>query len=126
GAAPTHGAPGCGTRCWTHSIVGRVLLSYQWRLRASVTRRGWTMRLPDRSSGSASPRFSRHRRTRPASSLPMMILASEPPIKERRSTNLRNFTASVSILCTRDSWKLLDYRERDYISYKLLFLAKMQ
>ena len=29
-------------------------------------------------------RFSRHRRTKAASSLPMMIRASEPPIKERR------------------------------------------
>ena len=80
------------------------------------------MRLPDRSSGSASPRFSRHRRIRAASSLPMMIRASEPPIKERRSTNLRNFTASVSILRTRDSWKLLDY-VRDYISYKPSFIS---
>ena len=40
-------------------------------------------RLPDRSSGSASPRFSRQRRCRAASSLPMMIRASEPPIKVR-------------------------------------------
>ena len=61
-----------------------VLRSYQGRLRASVTRPSWTMRLPDRSSGSASPRFSRHRRTRAASSLPMMILRSEPPMKKRR------------------------------------------
>ena len=43
------------------------------------------MRLPDRSSGSASPRFSRHSRSRAASSAPMMIRASEPPIKTRRS-----------------------------------------
>ena len=42
------------------------------------------MRLPDRSSGSASPRFSRQRRISAASSLPMMIRASEPPMKERR------------------------------------------
>ena len=43
------------------------------------------MRLPDRSSGSTSPRFSRHSRRRAASSLPMMIRASEPPMKRRRS-----------------------------------------
>ena len=43
------------------------------------------MRLPERSSGSTSPRFSRHSRTRATSSLPMMIRASEPPMKERRS-----------------------------------------
>ena len=41
------------------------------------------MRLPERSSGSASPRFSRHSRSRAASSLPMMIRASEPPINNR-------------------------------------------
>jgi hypothetical protein len=44
-----------------------------------------TIRLPDRSSGSASPRFSCHRRTRAASSLPIMTRASEPPMKKRRS-----------------------------------------
>ena len=43
------------------------------------------MRLPDKSSGSASPRFSRHNRTRAASSSPMMIRASEPPINPRLS-----------------------------------------
>ena len=44
----------------------------------------WTMRFPDRSSGSASPRFSRQSRSRAASSAPMMIRASEPPMKCRR------------------------------------------
>ena len=39
------------------------------------------MRLPERSSGSTSPRFSRHSRNRAASSLPIMIRASEPPKK---------------------------------------------
>ena len=43
------------------------------------------MRLPDRSSGSTSPRFSRQSRSRAASSSPMMIRASEPPMKLRRS-----------------------------------------
>jgi hypothetical protein len=41
------------------------------------------MRLPERSSGPTSPRFSRQSRMRAASSLPMMIRASEPPIKVR-------------------------------------------
>ena len=39
-----------------------MLRSNQWRLRGSVTTPSWTMRLPERSSGSTSPRFSRHRR----------------------------------------------------------------
>ena len=43
------------------------------------------MRLADRSSGSASPRFSRHSLSRAASSFPMMVRASEPPINCRRS-----------------------------------------
>ena len=45
----------------------------------------WTIRLSERSSGSTSPRFSRQRRSSAASSSPMMIRASEPPMKERRS-----------------------------------------
>ena len=61
-----------------------VLRSYQERLSSSVAAPSLTIRLPDKSSGSASPRFSRQRRTRAASSLPMMILASEPPMNERR------------------------------------------
>src|SRR5262245_24949388 len=69
-----------------------VLRSYQERLSASVVAPSCTTRLPDRSSGSASPRFSRQRRIRAASSLPMMIRASEPPIKLRlpiESANLK-------------------------------------
>src|ERR1700676_5483104 len=76
--APIHGSTGCRRRCWTHSTVCPVLRSYQCRLRASVTSPSWTMRLPDRSSGSTSPRFSRQRRLRAASSLPMMTRASDP------------------------------------------------
>ena len=41
------------------------------------------MRLSERSSGSASPRFSRHIRSKAASSVPMITRASEPPIKVR-------------------------------------------
>ena len=46
----------------------------------------WTIRLSERSSGSTSPRFSRHSRNRAVSSSPMMIRASEPPMKDRRSS----------------------------------------
>jgi len=46
-----------------------------------VTFPSCTVRLPERSSGPTSPRFSRHRRMRAASSFPMITRASEPPIK---------------------------------------------
>jgi hypothetical protein len=74
----------CLTRCCTSRIRRPELRSYQERLRSSVATPSWTIRLSERSSGSASPRFSRQRWTRAASSLPMMIRASEPPIKEHR------------------------------------------
>src|SRR5262245_32224573 len=122
--ATIQGIAECLTRRWTPVTCRPVLRSYQLRFSSSVAAPSCTMRLPERSCGSASPRFSRHRWTRAASSLPMMILASEPPIKERRSTNLRNFTAFATILRTRDSWKLLDCL-LDYISYKLSFPAHM-
>ena len=77
------------TGCWifrcTCLMARPVLRSYQRRLRSSVTDPSCTIRLSERSSGSTSPRFSRHSRTRTASSSPMMIRASEPPIKARRS-----------------------------------------
>ena len=41
--------------------------------------------LPERSSGSTSPRFWSHRRSRAASSSPTTIRASEPPMNVRRS-----------------------------------------
>ena len=53
---------GCCTRRWTSVRTWPVLRSNQCRLRGSVTTPSWTMRLPERSSGSTSPRFSRHRR----------------------------------------------------------------
>ena len=74
----------CLTRRWTSRIRRPVLRSYQVRLSSSVADPSCTMRLPERSSGSASPRFSRQRRTRAASSLPMMMRASDPPTNERR------------------------------------------
>src|SRR5208283_2046805 len=73
-----------------------VLRSYHWRLRSSVTRPSWTMRLVERSSGPTSPRFSCHRRTRAFSSWPMMMRASEPPMKERRS---RTSTRVTDLCC---------------------------
>jgi hypothetical protein len=76
---------GCFTCFWMSLTVSPVLNSYQRRLRSSVTEPSWTTRLPDRSSGSVSPRFSLHRRRRALSSSPMMIRASEPPRKWRRS-----------------------------------------
>jgi hypothetical protein len=42
----------------------------------------------ERSSGTTSPRFSRHSRVSIASSLPMMIRASDPPMKWRRSSSI--------------------------------------
>src|SRR5262245_55110952 len=82
--AAIQGIAECLTRRCTSRTCRPVLRSYQERLSSSVALPSCTMRLPDRSSGSASPRFSRHRRTRAASSLPMMIRASEPPTKELR------------------------------------------
>src|SRR5215510_5384521 len=82
--ATIHAIAECLTRRCTSRTRRPVLRSYQERLSSSVAAPSCTMRLPDRSSGSASPRFSCQRRTRAASSLPMMILASEPPMNERR------------------------------------------
>ena len=82
--AAIQGMAECLTWRWTSETRRPVLRSYQVRLSSSVAVPSCTMRLPDRSSGSASPRFSRHRRIRAASSLPIMIRASEPPMKERR------------------------------------------
>ena len=75
---------GWRTQLWTSLTTCPVVRSYQCRFRCSVASPSWTDRLPDRSSGSASPRFSRQRRCRAASSSPMMIRASEPPINRRR------------------------------------------
>jgi hypothetical protein len=51
------------------------------------------MRLPDRSLGSTSPRFSRQSRSKASSSSPMMIRASEPPTKVRRLLAVSRFIA---------------------------------
>jgi hypothetical protein len=59
--------------------------------------------LPDKSCGSASPRFSRQRPIRAASSLPMMIRASEPPMKERL------FWIILSIPSTNSAIPVLEY-----------------
>ena len=65
--------------------------------------------------------FLAPRRIRAASSLPMMIRASEPPIKERRSTFLRHLIASVTILCIRNS-KVGEVRY--YIAHMLFLSAR--
>src|SRR5262245_46897124 len=80
--AAIQGMAECLTRRCTSRTCRPVLRSYQERLSSSVALRSCAMRLPERSSG--SPRFSRHRRRREASSLPMMTRASEPPMKARR------------------------------------------
>src|SRR5262249_53356838 len=78
--AAIQGIAECLTRRCTSRTCRPVLRSYQKRLSSSVALPSWTMRLPARSSGSASPRQSR---TRATSSPPMMIRASEPPMKLR-------------------------------------------
>jgi hypothetical protein len=70
-------------------------------VRSSVTAPSWTTRLPDKSSGSTSPRFSFHSRTRAALSSPMMIRASEPPMKYRRSLFSRGLFGGMSHLIRR-------------------------
>ena len=95
--APIQRFTGCRTCRCTSVTTWLVLRSYQCRLRSSVTTPSWTIRLPDRSSGSTSPRFSRHSRSRAASSSPMMIRASEPPMKERRSLCFRTFAGAPNI-----------------------------
>src|SRR5215472_3389378 len=91
--ATIQGMAECLTRRWTSVTCRPVLRSYQERLSSSVALPSCTMRLPERSSGSASPRFSRHRRIRAGSSLPMMTRASEPPMKVRRSKHFREINA---------------------------------
>src|SRR2546430_6380874 len=91
--AAIHGMAECLTRRCTSRTCRRGLRSYHERLSSSVALPSCTTRLPERSSGSASPRFSRHRRIRAASSLPMITRASEPPMKLRRSKHLREIGA---------------------------------
>jgi len=81
--ATIQGMAECFMRRWTSVTRRPVLRSYQDRLSSSVAAPSCTIRLLERSSGSASPRFSRHNRMRAGSSLPMMIRASEPPMKVR-------------------------------------------
>src|SRR6516165_1589474 len=80
---------GCRIRRCTSLSTCPLLAWYQRRFSSSVANPSCTMRLPDRFSGSISPRFSRHSRRRAASSLPIMIRASEPPMKCRRSARRR-------------------------------------
>src|SRR6266581_1918242 len=55
--AAIHGMAEWFTRRWTSPTVRPVLRSYQLRLRSSVTFPSCTVRLPERSSGSTSPRL---------------------------------------------------------------------
>ena len=87
--AAMHFRTGCRARRWTSFTARPVLASNHRRLRSSVTTPSWTMRFPERSSDSTSPRFSCQRRRSAASSRPIMIRASEPPIKLRRSDRLK-------------------------------------
>src|SRR5262245_41529506 len=97
--AAIHGMAECLTRLCTSRTCRPVLRSYQERLSSSVALPSCTMSLPERSSGSASPRFRRHSRTRAASSLPMMLRASERPMKELRLSydfvEIRDFMLST-------------------------------
>src|SRR5262249_9521926 len=104
--AAIHGIAECLTRRCTSRTCRPVLRSYQERLSSSVALPSCTMRLPERSSGSTSPRFSRQSRTRAASSLPMMMRASEPPINELR--------LSYEFVEIRD-FMLLAPQERDLV-----------
>jgi hypothetical protein len=58
--ATIQGIAECLTRRWTSVMCRPVLRSYQDRLSSSVAALSWTIRLPDKSFGSASPRFSRY------------------------------------------------------------------
>jgi hypothetical protein len=70
--------------CFCTSVMTcPVLASYQRRFSSSVATPSCTTRLPERSRGSASPSFSRHSLSKAGSSSPMMIRASEPPMKLR-------------------------------------------
>src|SRR6516225_7066044 len=82
--AAIHGMAECLTRRWMSVTRRPVLRSYQERLSSSVAAPSCTTKLPDRPSGFASPRFSRQSCIRAVSLLPMMMRASEPPMKVRR------------------------------------------
>src|SRR6266511_1184040 len=86
--AAIQGMAECLTLRWTSVTRRPVLRSYQDRLSSSVAAPSCTIKLPDKSSDSASPRFSRQSWMRAASSLPMMIRASEPPMKAWRSAGV--------------------------------------
>ncbi len=81
--APIHRTTGWRIRRRISLRVLPVLRSNQCRLRGSVTTPSWTIRFPERSIGSSSPRFSRQSLSKAASSWPIMTRASEPPTKVR-------------------------------------------
>src|SRR5262249_29527569 len=104
--ATIQGIAECLTRRWTSVTWWPVLRSYHDRLSSSVALPSCTMGLPERSLGSASPRFSRQSWTKAASSLPMMMRASEPPMKWRRG-----------VCCSSDMCLLLDQWYAVYVHY---------
>jgi hypothetical protein len=65
-------------------MIWPVLGSYQCRFRSSVASPNWTIRLSDRSSGSIFTSFFTPKPDQRAFTIPMMIRASEPPMKQRR------------------------------------------
>src|SRR5271170_5347650 len=113
---------GCLTRDCTSVTAFPVLRSYHWRLRSSVTTPSWTMRLPERSSGPTSPRFSCHRRIRAFSSWPMMMRASEPPMKWRLSITCSRLTDLGCIAILHLVQVTLQVFQIKYLEYRSQYL----
>src|SRR5215831_11114908 len=125
--AAIQGMTKCSTRRWTSPTVRPVLRSYQLRLRSSVTLPSCTVRLPERSSGPTSPRFSRQRRTRAASSLPIIILASEPPMNARRRVQFLLFSCIGSSLPYKNYVSIYNlYPESQDISYRIVGITRLE
>ena len=83
--AAIQGIVRCTACRWISETWWPEFNSYQRRLRSSVTSPSWTIKTADKS-GSLLASFSpRQRRWRAFSSLPMMVRASEPPMKWLRS-----------------------------------------
>src|SRR6266571_6496488 len=112
--APIQRRRGCRTHRWTCLTAYPVLHSYQRRLTCSVATPSWTSKFPDKSSGSSSPRFSRHSRVSASSSFPIMIRASEPPMYERRSWRL---SRSGNMILPSFAWKVSVYMEYTWVNH---------
>jgi hypothetical protein len=66
-------------------------------LSSSVVLPSCTIRFCEKSSGATSPRFSSQSRISWSSSSPMMMRASEPPIKARRSWLMTEWGTSATL-----------------------------